>query len=258
MAAKLYNMSDVTEWEETNERRFQELSKRLKSGESHPTIDAGKGLSSLSRLHLLKGMTAVAREEFAPALGHFAASCEVKCVLYEQYIAGKDIHADFVSTGNFQTLLLTHVTRDKRLTKRFSNLYRLEFAGVTRSPKDSTFIGSLLKALSEDHLEEAREIMNKPRPRVDKQFDGYIECMESIVNKDEKGFVSTLEYASNAWEKFVRRDCKGNPLTVCFIGGVGFIRLAEGLWKKPIKVEIEHIPEALLGEIEPRAVDPGV
>jgi hypothetical protein len=162
-----------------------------------------------------------------------------------------------MSAGNWQTLLRAHASTDEVSIKRFCGLFDLDLASRPQvgSTKDSLFIGWLLKALTEYRLNDARALSAEGHPSEERMFRGYIGCLAAISRSDEDGLVNCLGEASKAWEQYARRTWKGLPDAVCFMNGVGILRLAERTWQKRLMCDDPNIPAELLGDLEPETLN---
>ncbi len=254
-----YTMDDVERWESVDDEFFPPLIKKLRGDPNHQAISQGHGLCSYQLKRRAMAMSAIARGKYTLALGYLAVGCEAVCLMYERYEAGEDISPEFLSAGTWMELLLAHASRDKAVVERLCRLYDEKYFDdpATRSVEESKYIGRIIKALTEGRVDDARQTLGEPSPKIERMFRGYLECLTAIANGDQEGLEEALGFAADAWEKYSRRVWPGLPQSVCFIHGVGLIRLAEHVWGRPVVPEIDHIPMGLLADIRPEKVELG-
>jgi hypothetical protein len=231
-----YSDEDVARWEKSYQQSIGLHLQKLATDLPEQKIDFHMGMLALS--YETQGMIDIAKGRFQAAIGAFRSSVEVRCKQYERYEAGK---GDALEAGTYQSLLIGLVTNDGELVSRLANHYRAE-----NGTADSVFLGRAVRPIVMNDIDAARASLSQKRPRFEAQFVGYAECLEAIVNKDERGFVAGLDLASKSWLKVVSRRDQGLPYSVCFIQGVGLVRLAEKVLGRPISVANEHIPPQLL------------
>jgi len=71
-----------------------------------------------------------------------------------------------------------------------------------------------------------------------------LERLEALSQRDEKGFLAALQFASQNWAKWVSKYAKEE--SVCFVDGVGLVRLAYRVLGHPFAVVDENIRQGLL------------
>jgi len=254
-----YTMEDVERWESVDQKYFPPLLQRLRDEPNHRAVVRGHGFCSYVLARQGMAMCAIVRGKYSLAMGHLAAGAEARCLMYERYEAGEDISPDYLSAGNWLNLLLAHASGDEAVVERLCTLYDEKYFDdpATRSVEESKYIGRIIKALTEGRVEDARRTQGEPAPKIERMFRGYLECLTAIADGDEAGLEEALRFAADAWEKYARRVWRELPQSVCFIHGVGFIRLAERVWGRPVVLEIDHIPLGLLGDTRPAKVELG-
>ena len=248
--------SDIARWEEADA-----LVMSLLIDGQDPSVS--RELSAFERLSLVAedgvsiALTRIARERYSEALGWLRSAVRAQC---ERFCVGRQQQAGGLSAGMWQHLLLAHASTDQTLVDRFNDLFDLELAArpEARSTEDSMYHARLLKALTSRRIDDALSILGEPWPSVEPMFRGYIDCMQAIARRDETAFQYALSDASAAWERYARRHWKGLPDAVCFLNGVGLVRLAEHVWERPIKVDDPNIPLGLLGTVKPATIDLGL
>ena len=250
-----YTMVDVERWEKVGQGRISLFIPRLQSGGTDARmrrLDFG-GVAGLS---FSQAQSCVARELYPRALGWLTVAVEAEI----HYIVCLQQEGFLPAAGHWQSLLHAHTSTDKSLIDRYSLKFDLELAAKPEadSTKDSMYHARLLKSLTELRIDDTKTILAEKRPSPEAMFRGYYKVMEMIALNDESGFAEAIGEASVSWEKYARRCWKGLPDAVCFMNGVGFIRLAEHVWKHPVSVDDPNIPPGLLGDVTPETVDIGL
>lgn len=240
---RMYAGKDIEVWMQDNQWELQALEPKL--AEINKCDNPAHVLGMLAFTYEGVGFTEIARGNCVAARTAFSRAAETNLMLYELYQAGVAIDIENLSTGNFRFFLLAHVAGDYALARKFSDLYKVEYGKEMGSPVDSTYIGAMLKAITQQRFDVAEEIVATPAPDVDLQFVGYIECLRAIVRSDEAAFVNALVYASDKWEQFARANFKGSPESVCFAAGCGFINLANLTRGWGLKIQDDRIPAEL-------------
>jgi len=252
----LYEAQDVARWTWAIAQALGVVAARFR----REGIGRGQVMSAFFVDHLFSGYAAVARGETTLGLGHFLAACEAECRTYEAYEAGKDIQRDCLASGRFETLLLAHVTTDEAMIRRFCRLYKVEYGADPRtmSIAESTWIGAVIKGITEHRLEDAVTVLESHGERIEKRFPGYRACLAAIARRDEVGLEPALKTAAEKWERYARHNLRHQPDAVFFLNGVAFVRMAEWAWGHAVTVDVEHVPKELLGDIQPTKVALGI
>lgn len=233
---RFYANSDVVRWMNVDQQSITLHLAKLATELPQAKIDFH--LDMLADSYYLHGMSCIAQGSFPEAIEAFRASISTRCKMYERYEMGM---GRSLEAGHFQSLLVAFVTKDHPLIARFVAFYR-----ANDGTPDSLFIGSALKLVATNDLEAAKSNLAKKKPRFERQFTGFSECLEAIANKDEKRFVNALNVASENWAKWAAKQAKGLPDSVCFIQGAGLVRLAESVFGRRILIADRHIPPELL------------
>lgn len=233
---RFYTDEDVARWEKPGRQSIDLHLEKLATSLPEQKTDFHMGMLALC--YEEEGMICVAKGKFQESIQAFTSSVETKCKQYERFDEGT---GRALGAGTFQSILIAFATKDHDLVARIAHHYRAE-----NGTPDSIFLGRALKLLVMEDLSAAKDSLKQKRPRLDSQFVGYPECLEAIANKDELAFADGLEIASTSWAKVVSKRDRGLPYSVCFIQGVGLIRLAEKTIGRRISIADRYIPSELL------------
>jgi hypothetical protein len=231
-----YSNDDVVRWDKSYRPAIDLHREKLTTDLPQPKVDFH--LSNLSGSHYMQGMTFIAQGNFDAAVQAFRASADARCKMYERFEKGQ---GRSLEAGHFQSVLVALVTKDQALISRFVSHYRAD-----EGTPDSIFLGRAVKLLTMGDIDGAKTTLAQRKPCFEPQFVGYAECLEAIANKDQQRFVSALSVASENWAKWASKRVKGLPDSVCFIQGIGLVRLAERVLGNPIPIANEHMPQELL------------
>lgn len=234
---KFYTSEDVVRWEAAKGGSV-ELHLQKLSDPALPPQKQDFHLGMLSLSYHTWGMICVAHNRFDEAILSFRGSTEVLCRMYERFNKGQ---GRSLEAGHFQSVLVAFVARDHPLASRLVGDYRAD-----EGTPGSIFLGRAVKLLAMGDIDSAKSALAQRKPHCEPQFVGYAECLEAIANNDQQGFLSALNVASESWANWASKRVKGLPDAVCFIQGVGLVRLAEGIFGKSIPIASEHIPQGLL------------
>ena len=233
----LFTTEDVQTWELANSRKMAILKRRL--GEDLNSTEDAQGLNMLSLAYQSSAFTSFAKRDCENAKELLRLAVVQKLRIIELNAAGCESALGYTSTGEFQTILLGFASGDLPLAMEFARKYSTDLNATKRSPADSNYIGLPLKQLALGNLQDARELLLRPRPRkVDPQFAGYIECEEAIANRDALGFQKAIKEAERYWHAFMKRVFRGHPQAVCFVAGLGFQRLAEVIMQETFDLKL--------------------
>jgi hypothetical protein len=233
---QFYTAEDVIRWEKVNAEGIRLHLEKLATGLPEQGVDFH--LSMLSLAYDAHGMTLIARGAFKEAINAFRASGEALCKMYERFETGQ---GRSLEAGHFQSVLISYVTKDSSLISRLVRHYRAD-----DGTPGSVFLGRAMKLLAMGEIEGAKKALGGKRPRFESQFNGYADCLHAVADLNEERFASALRLASGSWAKWASRAMKGLPDSVCFVQGVGLLRLAEQVLGKAIAVSNEHMPRGLL------------
>ena len=236
-----YPQSDVERWVAQNAKKRQLLERRKLANRSD-AIDVHE-LSMLSLTLQSEGYTAIALGKRDEAIRSFHNAVSVIARLLDMGRQGVSGAESYQRTGYFQTLLESLAIGDDSLTAQFVAVFDVDGIAAQASPPDSTYIARVLKALAQGKQEDAKRVLATPPPDVDPQFVGYVECLKAIAEGQHSELEGELRRAAQAWERFVRKDSPGQPQSTCFMGGLGFLRLAEKVWQCRVKVTVEQLPQ---------------
>jgi hypothetical protein len=233
---RLFTDGDLTRWENSHKESIALHLAKLSSSETETEVDFRLGMLAVAR-HT-QGMIDVARGNFPQAVSSFRSAVETRCWQYERFEQGVGRELD---AGHFQTLLLALVTRDDALVSRFLGHYRAENGTPT-----SVFLGRAIKRLVANDRQGARLELARRKLRPDPQFRGYCECLEAIADGNDDGFGDAFAQAATNWQTWAAKTVRGLPESVCFIQGVGLVRLAEQVLGRAVPISHEHVPRELL------------
>jgi hypothetical protein len=237
MMKLLYSPQDVVRWEAAKGGSVAlHLQKLSEPGLVSEKQDFHLGMLSLS--YQTKGMIFIAQGRYEEAVHSFHDSIKTLCKMYERF---EKEQGGSLEAGHFQSVLVAFVTKDEPLVSRLVGLYRAD-----EGTPDSIFLGKALKLVASGDIDGAKTALAQRKPRFEPQFVGYADCLQAIANKDQQRFVSALNVASESWAKWASKRVKGLPDSVCFIQGVGLIRLAERVVGNPIPITNEYMPQELL------------
>lgn len=231
-----YNDADIARWETADKQSIPLHLEKLKGEVHEKKIDFH--LDMLAGSYYMQGMTFIAQGNFDEAVQAFRASAEARCKMYERFEKGQ---GRSLEAGHFQSVLVAFVTKDQALISRLVVHYRAD-----EGTPDSIFLGRAVKLLAMGDTDGAKTALAQRKPRFEPQFVGYADCLEAIANKDQQRFVSALSLASESWAKWASKKAKGLADSVCFIQGVGLVRLAERVLGNPIPITNEYMPQELL------------
>jgi hypothetical protein len=234
---RFYTEKDVERWEEVD-RRIGRLHQD-KLAANPPPAEVDFRLSALSHESRARGMRCIAKGHISEALACFRESIEWRLKMYERCASGL---GRAMEAGHFQDLLVAYVTNDDELISRYARHYR-----ALDGTEDSVFLGRVVKCVALKDLEGARKGLLQKRPtRFETQFSGYPDCLEAIVEKDQGRFIDAIAFAATKWSRWSCRVEKGLPGCVCFLQGVGLVRMAEKTIGARIPVMNEYLPPELL------------
>jgi hypothetical protein len=231
-----YSSDDVARWLKIDQQSITLHLNKLEGEMPQTTIDFH--LYMLAGSYYLHGMTCIAQNSFGAAIDAFRASAETRCKMYERYNNGL---GRSLEAGHFQSLLIAFVTMERALVSRFVHNFRAD-----EGTPGSVFLGRALKLVALNDLESAKNELARKKPRFEPQFIGYAECLDAIAGVDVQRFTAALNLASASWAKWAVKRAKGLPESVCFIHGIGLVRLAERVIGSRVIVIDEHIPGQLL------------
>lgn len=195
-------------------------------------------LGMLAMSYQTKGMILIAQERFDEARQTFRDSIETLCKMYERFEMGQ---GRSLEAGHFQSVLLAFVTNEPLLIARIVAHYRTD-----EGTPDSIFLGRAVKLLATGTINAAKEALAQQQPRFQPQFVGYSDCLAAIANKDQDRFEAALIVASESWSRWASKKVKGLPDSVCFVQGIGLVRLAERILGRALSIANEYMPLALL------------
>jgi hypothetical protein len=236
---KYYSPDDVVRWQASIEESVALHLKKL----SEPGLLAQRGdfdLSMLSLTYCDFGMMCIAQGEFQDASKMFSESVRTRCKMFELIEEGL-CPTRPIEAGDFPWLLIAFVTKDEDLIARVTDLYKPD-----KGIPSSIYLGRVLKLLAKNDTSGAKAALAQKVPRFETEVVGYADCLEAIADKDEQRFALGLKVASESWRKCAARRDKGLPFSVCFIQGVGLVRLAERVLGRRVSVDNEYIPSQLL------------
>jgi hypothetical protein len=240
----LYSQADVARWPSQVTKKKQILERRL--GADWMVATDAQGLSLLSLTLQDEGFLQLALGRRLEAVACFHNAVEVELKLLEMGRKGMPGAEGYFRTGCFQELLLAWAIGDDNLGRKMAVALPTDGVAADIGPPDSTYIARALKALSLGQIDDARQFLSSPPPKIDRQFIGYVECLRQITEQQWDSLILELKKAAVAWERFTQRDCAGHPGSVCFIGGAGLLQLARTMSGIRLTAEVDHLPTLLL------------
>jgi len=235
---KFYTADDVARWESVDKESIDLQLSKLALETRPPLREQRLGMLSVVYAHL--GMTCIAKADFRGAIRSFEESVATRCRTFEMIGEGLASSTN-VDAGHFQSLLIAFVTRNEPLIQRLA----LPYCADTGT-RGSKYLGAAIKALINGDLDAARTALTQKRPSFEMQFKSYPACLEAIVDQDPIRIVEAVHSASRDWAKWVARGLRGLPDSVCFIQGVGLIRLGERVLGRSIPIINQYLPKELL------------
>jgi len=236
--ASRYSPEDVARWEGTFPNSLAIHTEKLKRDDASPDHRRFH-LGMLSLTYRDMATTAIARGAFADAIRLLRLGVDTVCRLHELFEQG--FPGEGADAGHFQSVLLAFATRDTELSKKMVSHYRFD-----KGIKASVFLGKIIKSIAHGDHAAAQDTLSKPWPKVEAMFRGYPECLQAIANKDEPAFRQAIPSTSKNWAKWAARVEKGLPGAVCFIQGIGLVRLAEHAMGRHIPISDDNMPPELL------------
>jgi hypothetical protein len=233
----LYSPADLDRWNRSYQDSIHLHLDKLATDLSSQQVDFHLNMLSLS--YHTQGMILIAQGKFTDAVGSFRSSVLAKCQMYERYEKGE---GRALEAGHFQSVLEAYVTRDDDLVAAIVKHYRAQ-----EGTPDSIFLGRALKYIATNEIDNAKRLMRQEWPRFEPQFVGFADCLEAIAENDEYRFVAAANSASQHWAAWAAKRIRGLPDSVCFIQGIGLIRLAEKSMGRTIRIVSEYLPQELLG-----------
>ncbi len=234
---RYYSHEDLTRWEKAYGSSVTlHLEKLSTHGLNAQKQDFHLGMLQLS--YETEGLIHIAKNRYEAAIKSFKDSKETLCKMYERYEngLGRPLEA-----GHFQSVLIGFVTSYKALIAKLANHY-----SANEGTKDSCYLGRALKLITAGNLDDAKAALAEKKPRFETEFIGFDDCFAAIVNRDEQQLLSAIKIATKSWEKCASNRDRGLPFSVCFIKGIGIIRLAEHVLGKQVLIDNQYMPHELL------------
>jgi hypothetical protein len=236
LTRKFYTDDDVLRWEQRASETIPFQVEALRK----PGIDSNirwQRFGHLSGAYDTLAMIAIAKKRFDEARDNLRKSIEFD---FEQYEICR-AKGEATSAGHFQEILLAYVTKDQPLISKMLNYY----TWVDGIP-ESVYLGKVIKSLGVGDLSIAQLTLDQKRPRMEKMFDAYPDCLQAMVHKDAGALQTAISVGSKNWARRAARFEKGLPYAVCFIQGAGLVRLAEHVMGAKLSITDENIPAELL------------
>jgi len=233
---KFYTQDDVVRWEAANSRAIALREGFLANPPARLDIDTQ--YASLGQAYSAMGLTAIAQSKYQVAFSYFAKSTASTLHRIERMSAHS---ATGLEAGHFQSLLLSLVTKDEYLISELAHRYLL-----VEGPSDSIYLGRVVKALALRDNVTAQLALSVSPPRIDSQFRGFVEVLKSIAHSNNSSFTTAMNAATIHWATWTSKKAVGLPQSVCFILGVGLVRLAERVFNSSLDFSTEHVPATLL------------
>lgn len=238
-----YTKADVLRWQQVDEGRLQ-----MKLAQLTDTAFAGRRDFVLSGLHLLHeglGYTYVALNEPERARSHFLDSCHYVVRLFELPEIGEAVAPSRLSAGYCPTWLIAMAIGAEDIAKSLTALFKSEYLTHDMRQAGMEQIAVTLKALVEGRVGDAQVLLSQSPISNPGDFQHYLECLAAIAEGSDDGFRASLELAARSWAERIVRTHKGLPQAVCFMHGLGLLRLAERVFGRSLEIDIKSIPSRL-------------
>jgi hypothetical protein len=230
-----YTSEDVLRWEKSALEGIPLHLGKLKGSE--PLHIRSQRFGGLAGEYDTLAMIAIARKQFANAIELLRKSIEMH---FEQFEIDK-ARGRPIDAGHFQEVLLSFLTKDQPLISKMLNYYTWE-DGIP----ESVYLGKVIKSLAVGDFSYAQLTLDQKRPRIEKMFDAYPDCLQAMVHKDAGALQTAKLVGSKNWARRAARFEKGLPYAVCFLQGAGLVRLAEHVMGAKLSITDENIPAELL------------
>lgn len=219
-------------------------------------LDEGRELVDLSRAHEYLALIKIAGGEFSAALGEFGAASDAWAALFERAELAQDIDPSLTKAIPPGVFLFANAGPDRSLNRLVRATATVaEQTDHTRSP--SHYLGVVVRALSMGEIDRAGVLLESS-PEMPKHNEGFLRALQAIVAGDEEAFKTALDVEVAFWQRTITRErLQHFPDAVCFAQGIGWLKLAERVWKRSLDLVIDNIPAELLNAV-PEFIDPGV
>lgn len=237
--ADRYTMHDVLRWQQVDEGRLP-----MKRSQLHDPKFAGRRDFALSGLHLLHeglGYTYVALGDRDKATDHFRDSCRFVGQIFTLPQAGETVAPGRLSAGYCMSWLVALAIRESAMAADLALLFDPQQHSASSS-ESAQVIAISLQHLLAGRKDDALAALTAPRAEMSDEFQYMDRCLAAIASLDEPEILCSLRCASAAWASRVERSHKGLPQAVCFIHGLGLLRLAELVLGKRLDIDSEVIP----------------
>lgn len=234
--AAFYTTEDVLRWEENALKNIPFQTKALRE----PGISLDKQWQRygfLSGSYYSLTMIAISRKQFDRAREFLRQSVEMDFQQFEVELALESP----MDAGNFQAVLLAYVVNEPWIISKVLNYYRWE-----KGVPESVFIGKIIKSLALGDLKTAEATLAQKRPRIEKMFEAYPDCLRAMLEKNPVALQVSINLGSKTWARRAARFEKGLPDAVCFLQGAGLVRMAQHVMGGRVAITDENIPAELI------------
>jgi hypothetical protein len=238
-----YTAVDVIRWRQADERRLP-----MKLSQLNDDAFVGRRDFVLSGLHLLHeglGYTHIALHEPDAARAHFFESCQYVLRLFLLPSSGEVVSSGRLQAGYFQSWLIALSIGADGLAFSLTDSFKNEYLTGKDSLAEVERIALALQLLILGRADGAKDILQaRPIPAAS-DFTHYFDCLRAIAEREEDRFVESLDLAAKEWCSRIVKTHKGYPQAVCFMNGLGLLRLAERFVEHPIEIDNDLIPSQL-------------
>lgn len=212
----------IAAWDRGNQFQVKLLVERIRQSENGDPLD----VISLASTHRQIGLTEVARNQFALALGYFGAAASTYAFLLERYARGQNVQREFLAEA-VNGFVLAAAGGEDRVIHRISAAFEAAFPNSGESELSFVRLGSILRWLclgkSDDPLRysEVGDWSGSDAGRL----------ISAVVEENEENFHSAIEALVDMWKKRIRSERLHRfPDAVCDDRVLGWVKLAERAW----------------------------
>lgn len=235
-----YSMADVLRWQQLDEGRLQ-----MKLSQLGDASFAGRRDFVLSGLHLLHeglGYTYVALNRPKDARLHFLESCRYVKRIFELPTLGESVSSGRLSAGYCMSWLIALAIKEDGVALSLAELFLPAYVSADKGQASIEGMALALQSLIAGDADSARKTLADVTISESDDLKHYIGCLEKLAERDEERFLESLDLASRVWLRQIVKTHQGLPQSVCWMQGLGLLRLAERVLGKPMDSSNELIP----------------